>query len=386
MKPLNSFRDRLFSKIHGNNLVYNTCWEDPRCDREMMEIDEESSIVMITSAGCNALDYLLDEPKIIHAIDLNARQNALLELKKVSIKNVSYETLFQLFGEGRFDQVKTLYQEKLRSDLPPYARTYWDKNIKKFNGKGIRKSFYFYGTSGVLAFLMRGYFNLRPRLKQAVRNFFESTSLQTQTQLYASIEPLLFSKPMKWLSNRHFTLALAGVPRAQRQLLISDYPGGVGAYLTDCFKHIFTQLPITENYFYSLYWKGRYDESRCPNYLKKSHFGSLQKKLDSLHTHTTSISDFLKTNPGEYSHYVLLDHQDWLASYQVEALEEEWELILKNSRPGTKILIRSAATKIDFFPDFVKERVDFDFDKTKVLHDLDRVGTYGSVYLGIVKS
>ena len=32
---------------------------------------------MITSGGCNALDYLLDEPRRIYAVDMNPRQNAL---------------------------------------------------------------------------------------------------------------------------------------------------------------------------------------------------------------------------------------------------------------------------------------------------------------------
>jgi hypothetical protein len=38
-------------------------------------------VVMITSAGCNALDYVLDLPAEIHAVDVNSRQNALLQLK-----------------------------------------------------------------------------------------------------------------------------------------------------------------------------------------------------------------------------------------------------------------------------------------------------------------
>jgi S-adenosylmethionine-diacylgycerolhomoserine-N-methlytransferase len=50
-----------------------------------MELDRHSSVVMITSAGCNALDYLLDDPARIHAIDVNFRQNALLELKQTLI-------------------------------------------------------------------------------------------------------------------------------------------------------------------------------------------------------------------------------------------------------------------------------------------------------------
>ena len=93
----------------------------------------------------------------------------------------------------------------------------------------------------------------------------------------------------------------------------------------------------------------------------------------------------MEENPGEYSHFVLLDHQDWLAGNQPEALKEEWRLILENSRPGTRILMRSAAKEIRFFPDFVEEKVFFDEAAAAQAHRLDRVGTYASVYLGIVR-
>ena len=59
MTALHHFRDQFFKQIHTSNLVYNTCWEDPRCDRQLLQINEESKLCMITSAGCNALDYLL---------------------------------------------------------------------------------------------------------------------------------------------------------------------------------------------------------------------------------------------------------------------------------------------------------------------------------------
>ena len=60
--------DALFTRVHGNNLIYNMCWEDPRTDREAMALDETSRVVVITSAGCNALDYLLDAPAEVVAV------------------------------------------------------------------------------------------------------------------------------------------------------------------------------------------------------------------------------------------------------------------------------------------------------------------------------
>ena len=65
-----------------------------------MALDKDSEVVMITSAGCNALDYLLDDPKAVHCIDMNPRQNALLELKRAFFQQSDSENLFKALGQG----------------------------------------------------------------------------------------------------------------------------------------------------------------------------------------------------------------------------------------------------------------------------------------------
>jgi S-adenosylmethionine-diacylglycerol 3-amino-3-carboxypropyl transferase len=80
----------------------------------------------------------------------------------------------------------------------------------------------------------------------------------------------------------------------------------------------------------------------------------------------------------------LLDHQDWLAWHAPQALEEEWALILQNSRPGSKIMLRSAGMDISFLPEMVRPRLRFFPEMTEELHKADRVGTYGSLHLAEV--
>ena len=58
----NHAHDLLFKTIHQRYLIYNMCWEDPRIDRQLLGLDRDSQVVVLTSAGCNALDYLLDAP------------------------------------------------------------------------------------------------------------------------------------------------------------------------------------------------------------------------------------------------------------------------------------------------------------------------------------
>jgi S-adenosylmethionine-diacylglycerol 3-amino-3-carboxypropyl transferase len=382
---MSRFQDWIFRQVHGKKLIYNTCWEDPRCDRKLLRLKDDSKVVMITSAGDNALDYLLDDPAEIHTVDMNFRQNALLELKRVVFRQTNHETLFNFFGNGAYAEAELTFYLKLRPNLPSYAQEYWDENIDYFSGKGLRKSFYYRGASGVLAFLCRRYIYMRKLLSQNVEYLFSAKTLKEQNSHYFNLEQIVFNSFINKLLNNHYTMCLAGVPKAQQELIQQSFPGGNVEYIQQCFRHVFTELDISDNYFYQVYLRGYYTPDSCPEYLKPNNFNTLQKRQDRIRSYTTTLSSFLKENPGQYTHFVLLDHQDWLAAHDVPALEEEWHLILENSVPGTRVLLRSAATNIDFFPGFVLDKIDFDQDVVHHVHKEDRVGTYASVYLGIVK-
>lgn len=383
-KKLDQLKDKLFEKIHHNNLIYNTCWEDPRIDRALLQFDENSEIVMITSAGCNALDYLLDQPKSIHCIDLNFRQNALLELKKSIIKKGDFDMLFKFFGSGKHQNARNIYEALLRDEMTFSAHKFWDDKIDTFYSSNPQKTFYFKGTSGSFAWIFKKYLDGKKERKHLIKKLFNSDSIKDQREAYAELEPLLLNKMVLWMMQRHITMSLLGVPRAQRQLILNEYKNGMADFIKENLRHIFTEIPIDDNYFWRLYIKGRYSKNCCPSYLKKENFELLKNNLDKISIDTSSVSQFLKDNPKEYSHFILLDHQDWMSHHAPEALREEWELILQNSRPGTKILLRSAAQSIDFLPKFVLDQIDFVSDHEKTKHKEDRVGTYGSTYLGIV--
>ncbi len=386
IKPrIDKLQDQVFNQIHKNNLVYNTCWEDPRCDRELLTLSEESHVIMITSAGCNTLDYLLDSPATIKALDINPKQSALLNLKLATFNHATFDDLYKLFGQGYHPKCQHLYADKLRPHLTNYAKEYWDKKIRCFKDKRFKGSFYFYGTSGHFAWLFKQYLKVKPKVRYTVHKLLEINSLSEQRALYQKIEPKIVSSMVEWLLNKHLTMAMLGVPRSQRRLIIDDYPGGLIAYIKDSLRAVFKRTLMQDNYFWHVYLKGHYRKDCCPNYLKPENFDKIRKQTYKVTNRTCSVSDFLKENPGHYTHFALLDHQDWLAANSPKALEVEWRLILKNSRPGAKILFRSAAREVDFLPEFVKKAVRFEKVNAEDIKHPDRVGTYASAYLGIVK-
>lgn len=383
-KIIKATHDLVFRRVHGSNLIYNAAWEDPRIDRELMQLDASSRVVMISSAGCNVLDYLLDEPAEIHAVDVNHRQNALLELKLALFRHGEFHDLFEMFGIGSHGHFRSLYHTFSR-DLPAYARAFWDEKITFFNPESMKKSFYYHGTSGIAAWVIgKALFKARPNIKNYAMCVLDAHSLDEQREAYALLEPLIWSKLANWLVRQPAIMALLGVPRPQISLIETSYPGGLTAYVKDKLRHVMTELPASENYFWRVYVTGSYTLSCCPNYLLRENFARLAALTSRVHPHTCTVSEFLKANPGEYSHYVLLDHQDWLAWHDPAALLEEWELILKNSRPGTKVLMRSAGLDLSFVPEAVRSRLRFQPEITERLHQTDRVGTYGSLHFAEV--
>lgn len=381
---VSALHDRFFATVHGHWLIYNTCWEDPRIDRQLLKLDRDSTIVMLTSAGCNALDYLLDSPAEIHAVDSNPRQNALLHLKLALVARGNFDDLFAVFGVGCHSAYGHVY-DALRSQLPAYAQDFWHGKRHYFDGSGTKKSFYYYGTSGTVAWTLRQYLSLaKQNLRRHLLALLEAETLAEQHDIYRDLEPALWRGLSGWLVNRSAFLAFLGVPRAQIRLIRQRHPRGVTGYVHEKLRHVLTTVPMQDNYFWRVYLTGSYTPTCCPNYLRKEYFSLLQEHVHTVATYNLTLSEFLRRHPGKYTHFVLLDHQDWLAGHDPHSLQEEWRLLLANSRPGTKILLRSAGVELDFLPPGVQSSVRFFPALTRMLHQQDRVGTYGSVHLAEV--
>jgi S-adenosylmethionine-diacylglycerol 3-amino-3-carboxypropyl transferase len=377
--------DALFDRVHGSTLMFNTCWEDPRLDRELLALEPDSRVVMITSAGCNALDYLLDDPAEIHAVDVNPRQNALLQLKMALIEHGDHAELFRVFGEGVRPDFRNLL-DSLAPRLQPYATKYWKAKHYYFEATCANPSFYYRGAVGRVAWvLLHALPKANPKLRPLIERLVEAKNLDEQSAIYDPLQTVLWNAFNSWLLNQPFTMAMFGVPRPQIRLIEERFPGGVSGYIRNKMEYVLTKLPMSDNYFWRVYAIGRYTVDCCPNYLVADNLPLLRERTSRVSTHSTTIASFLKRNPGVYTHYVLLDHQDWLAYHDVPGLREEWDLILKNSRPGTRVLMRSASPKIEFIPAAVRDRLNFFPEWTDCLQLQDRAGTYGSTVLAEVQ-
>ncbi len=242
--------------VHQSNLVYNTCWEDPKLDRVALDLDEKDNILVITSAGCNALDYALDHPNHIYAVDVNPRQNALLELKLAGIRTLEYEEFFQLFGQGRLPGFKEKYLPRLAPHLSDWSREYWEKKAAFFDSK---RSFYFRGSSGSVAQFVNYYIDKIARIRDEINALLEAETLEEQQEIYDRyLRAAFWNAFIRKTVGNNFTLAMMGVPRQQRQQVELHFGRGIAEFMEWCIETVFTRLPIQDNYFWRVYLCGEY--------------------------------------------------------------------------------------------------------------------------------
>jgi len=390
VRPTPNFMDRVHSRafgfVAGRSLLYNTCWEDPAVDRQALQLSEKDRVLVIASAGCNALDYALCGPQEVVAVDANPRQIALLELKLSAIRNLGYDQAFALFGQGGSSAAGDWYHDFLRRDLSPFAKRYWDRRWTWFDG---RSSFYWRGLSGLAARLIRTWFERDPELSQAVDRMMTFTDLPAQRAWYdAEVAPRLWTPALEKKIGRRVFLTLLGVPAAQRREIAHSHPGGVAGFIRHAVDGVFRDHCLHTNYFWRVYLAGQYSRTCCPSWLTREGFAALKGGL--VHRVTpkvATVSELLVGDQGSFSRFVLLDHMDWMGWYHPEALTEEWQLILQRATPAARILFRSASPVPDWLDQVrvkgsaLAQLLTFHGEQSAALHRQDRVGTYASFHI-----
>lgn len=397
MPPAPSLMDRIhhqaFGVLHGNSLLYNACWEDPAIDRVALGLSSEDTVVVITSAGCNALDYALCAPKRIVAVDANPRQSALLELKLAGIRRLPFDAFFSIFGSGGTPEFPEIYRTLLRDELSPFARRYWDRRQHWFIARGWRSTFYFHGLSGLAARLVHSWIRRDHRLREGIDALVAAADLPSQRDIYdRQVSPYLWTSGLEWILGRRATLSLLGVPYAQRKELADSHPGGAAGFIRLAVDTVFRDLPLQDNYFWQVYLTGRYTRSCCPEYLKPQNFAALKAGLaERIEVRTDTVTGLLTRDPRPVSRFVLLDHMDWMSWYRPADLADEWGQIMRRATPDARVLFRSASPepgwlqRIEVDGDGRKhrltDRLRFDRPLAQSLHQRDRVHTYASFHI-----
>ncbi|MEP7074940.1 MAG: BtaA family protein [Acidobacteriota bacterium] len=373
--------------------VYNQIWEDPRVDLEALELDGNSRVLTISSGGCNALNYLVQTPESVTAVDLNRHHIFLLNLKIAALKGLdSHTDFFAFFGHGKSGRAWELYEKKIAQHLDSRSRTFWESGtIFSHN----RMSFF--EKAGLYEHSRNGYFlRFFHRLARLFGcrpdELLKAKTLEEQQQLYTKyIDRFFDSFLVKILGKLPVTMFGLGIPPQQYDELKQDLTSekNIIAIYRERVKRLACDFPINENYFAWQAFARKYDVEKrvaIPDYLKEENFETLKNNSPWLRSKIGSVTDEIKNGPyGAFNRFVFLDAQDWMDE---AAITDLWTAIAENAEAGSRIIFRTASS---FSPVETKlsaelrEKFTYEEELSRELFKRDRASIYGGFHLYILK-
>lgn len=325
--------------------IYSFTWEDPFEDMKYLDLGHDDSMLVITSAGDNALHYAIAaQPKRIHCVDMNPCQGHLLELKLAAINTLEFEDFFALFGKGCHPKFRTLLDSRISPLLSSIAYQFWHINDQSFSS-----AFYLNGYSGWALRLAQFIFSLAGVSADA-EALCEAGSLEEQERIWnEKLKPVLLNPVVvAILKSPVFCWNALGVPMNQRKLLLEE--GSIFEFVRDTFDPLPRSWSFRDGaYFYPLTLRGHYTPTSCPAYLTRTGFETLKandgKATDAFRLHTESIFNVLRgLTTWSLTRAVIMDHLDWFAEDSKDVDDEVGELA-RVLAPGGILLWRSAGRR-----------------------------------------
>lgn len=253
-------------------LLFAQSWEDPESDRQALRIQPGDVLMTITSGGCNSLGFLLDNPSEIFAVDINACQSHLLELKIAAIRSLGHEQCLEFLGVRPSPKRWETFSE-LTPLLSAVASDYWLTNEDL-----IRNGVLFNGKYERFVGLFRKFLRLIQSGRR-IDELFENKSIEEQrqyfddrwdTRRFRAILSLFFNKRM---------LARRGL--AADYFIFDDGSASFYESFYRRAKYVMSELPVADNYFLASYLLGRYlSEEAMPDYLRTGSYDMIKGRLD----------------------------------------------------------------------------------------------------------
>ena len=374
--------DRLFA-LWFRRLVYTQIWEDPVADLAALRLPLGSTIVTISSGGCNALSYLTAQPAQVYAVDLNEAHLALLKLKIAGIRAFSdYSDFWQFFGAANSPANADRYRERLRPWLDSQARAYWDK--RNFLGRPrhayFTDGFYRHGMLG--RFIGLAHFVAKQAGIDLAVLLNGNPDAPARLEALKRLDRVFHSQAARLITATPALLFSLGIPPRQRALL------GGGAPLNEVLHQRLLRLinghPNETNYFA---WQALHrgyagPGDRClPPYLQRRQYERMRNGAGLIIPHHANLRQFLEGLPArEVDAVILLDSQDWMAIDEIRAL---WNAIDRAGSDNVHVIFRTAGEDSPLEGDelaSLRQIWQRDEERSAAGFALDRSGIYGGFH------
>ena len=317
----------------ADRLFFAQVREDPTLEIQALRPAFEGRIAIIGSAGCTALSLIASGARDVVAVDLNATQNHLTELKAVAIAALGTEAALAFLGAVNGSaRVRVVTYARLRAALSPAARAWWDDRLDEIRGGALGA-----GVSERLVRMVIRSLRLIGYGPARLQRLLACRTLAEQRDFY----------DREWNSRRWRTLIRLALGRKR---LAGVYDPAFfdrvenesfGDHFLRCMEHGLTELPVASNYFLRFMLTGAYsgEPDALPPYLEREGTVAVAGGLDRLTIADGAMTEWLRTQPdASISGFSLSNICEWLAPDAIDALFGE---IVRTAMPGAVLCFRN---------------------------------------------
>ena len=277
-----------FAQVPLDRLRYGLVWESATTLYAALDLQPDDHVLVVTSAGCNALNALLAGPRRVTAIDLNPVQNHLLRLKLHTVAHHPPAVLRGLLGLDGPAAVAAA-GAALRTTLPPAQAATLAKCLRQ-HPRGLL-------LAGQLEGYVTGFVpSLPPAWQQRLRGLLVCESIAAQQAYFAKeLDQPAFRRAFI----DYFDAANLSRGRDPRLFRYAADAGGA-TFFERLRRHLGRQL-ARDNFFLRFFFFGPegLPENLLPPCYQAAHHATLRARLPRLRLRTGEATAFLLSAAGQ---------------------------------------------------------------------------------------
>ncbi len=296
------------------DILYAQCWEDPEIDLIAFGIKSQDTVFSITSGGCNALSFLVDNPKKIICLDLSLYQNYLLSLKINAFRALRYHELVEFMGVCQSKSRSDLFN-KIKPFLSEEERYYWGARMETID-QGIIHCGRYERYMHLLRLILQMIIG-----RKAINELYSSDSVFRREELYNK----------KWNNFRWRMFLKIFLSRPFASIYFDrefykylDQGFSFEKYYMTAAKKALTNLPLYENTFLAYILLGNYYGSFYPVYLRPQNYEQIRSRCDRIEIVTSECAKYFRSLPdGIIDKFNFTNIFEWMSPFEYESLLRE---------------------------------------------------------------
>ncbi len=347
--------EKQLGKVDFEIIRYSNCWEDADVLLKGLNVDQNSTIMSIASAGDNCFSLASTGVRKVIAFDISLVQLHLVELKMEAIRQLNREEYMGFAGIREASSRLDTYAI-IREKLSEKCKFYWDQNIDAISLGVIHAGkFEQYFQTFKMNFLHT--VHSQGLVDQLLAEKSEEEQLKFHDDIWNSAEWEILYKD-------YFGEKTLG-DKGRDPEFLKHVEGSVAEMnLRRAKRHLRTKM-AQENYFLNYILNNRFNAD-LPHYVRQENFSNVKRNLDRVELHHGLLDSALECYPN-CTHFNLSDIFEYMDEDLFSIVGNQ---IIENSAPQAKIAYWNLLIERNL-ANVLPKKLNFDLDNCKILSASD---------------